>query len=338
MLKRPFLRILVAGLILACLAPCAPPGVAQTSDRQARLAQIQAQIRQVLAQLAQDLARAHAYLVYYDQTNRMAVLAGTMTAADADNRLRQAGNALYYRDYADSEFQQLVTTHRAAAERLLQGIWQRTANSQTWPNGGTAQQWVPYAQDQLRKIGQDYAQRYSSSQDTLPDLDAAMTVLAWTEGFQSQPANFSPFAGQEQRIVASIPNAHAQQVLTQGISAQPGALAPVAAPAAAAVAPAAVAPAAAAPATARAPAAAAPTSSYVENPMMGGVAVDICLTWATDCGKPAADAYCRAAGYAVATNFTPRAHAQQTYVIGSGQVCNGDFCTAIGSVTCQAQR
>jgi hypothetical protein len=325
MLKPPFWRILVAGLILACLAPWTPSAVAQSSDRQARLAQIDAQIRQVLAQLAQDLARVHAYLVYYDQTNRMAVLAGTMTAADADNRLRQAGNALYYRDYADSEFQQLVTTHRAAAEQLLQGIWQRAAASQTWPNGGTAQQWVPYAQDQLRKIGQDYAQRFSSSQDTLPDLDAAMTVLAWTEGYQSQPANFSPFAGQEQRIVASIPNAHVQQVLTQGISAQPGAVAPAAAPAAAA-------PAAAAPATA------APTSSYVENPTMSGVAVDICLTWATDCGQPAADAYCRAAGYAVASNFTPRPHAQQTYVIGSGQICNGDFCTAFGSVTCQAQR
>ena len=216
MLKRPFLRILVAGMILACLAPCARPAVAQWSDRQARLAQIDEQIQQVLAMLAQDLARVHAYLVYYDQTNRMAVLAGTMTAADADSRLRQAGNALYYRDYADSEFQQLVTTHRAAAEQLLQGIAQRVAASQTWPNGGAPQQWVPYAQEQLRQIGQDYAQRFTSGEDTLPDLDAAMTVLAWTEGYPSQPPNFSPFAGQEQRIVASIPNAHAQQVMAQG--------------------------------------------------------------------------------------------------------------------------
>ena len=74
----------------------------------------------------------------------------------------------------------------------------------------------------------------------------------------------------------------------------------------------------------------------IENPAMGGVALDYCLTWVTDCGKPGA--YCRAAGYAAATNFTPRPRAQQTYVIGSGQVCNGDFCTAFGSVTCQAER
>jgi hypothetical protein len=305
-LKRPFLRILAAGLILACLAPCTRPAFAQSSDRQAQLAQIQAQIQQLLARLAQQLARIHAYLVYYDQANRMAVLAGTMTAADADSRLRQAGNALFYRDYADSEFQQLVTTHRAAAERLLQGIMQRVTASQTWPNGGAPEQWVPYAQAELRRIGQDYAQRFTSGQDTLPDLDAAMTVLAWTEGYQSLPQNFSPFAGQEQRIVASIPNARAQQVMTQGYSPQPSA--------------------------------AAATAYYVENPMMGGVALDYCLTWATDCGKPAADAYCRAAGYAAATNFTPRPRAGQTYVIGSGQVCNGDFCTAFASVTCQAQR
>jgi hypothetical protein len=314
MFKRPFLRILVAGLILACLAPCTRTTFAQSSDRQARLAQIQAQIQQLLAQLAQELARIHAYLVYYDQANRMAVLAGTMTAADADNRLRQAGNALFYRDYADSEFQQLVTTHRAAAEQLLQGIMQRVTASQTWPNGGSAQQWVPYAQAQLKQIGQDYAQRFTSGQDTLPALDAAMTVLAWSEGYQSLPQNFSPFAGQEQRIVASIPNARAQQVMTQGYSAQPSAAAPAAAPAAPA------------------------TAYYVENPTMGGVALDYCLTWATDCGKPAADAYCRAAGYADATNFTPRQRAGQTYVIGSGQVCDGDFCTAFASVTCEAQR
>jgi hypothetical protein len=312
MLKRCFLRIFIAGAILACLAPCTRPAFAQSSDRQARLAQIQAQIQQLLATLAQQLARIHFYLVYYDQTNRMAVLAGTMTAADADGRLRQAGNTLFYRDFDDSDFQQLTSTHRAAAEQLLQGIWQRVAASQTWPNGGAPAQWVPYAQAQLKQIGQDYAQRFTSGQDTLPDLEAALTVLAWTEGYQSQPQNFSPFAGQEQRIVASIPNARAQQVMTQGYSAQPSAAAP----------------AAAAPAT----------SYYVENPTMSGAALDYCLTWATDCGKPAADAYCRAAGYADATNFTPRPHAQRTYVIGSGQVCNGDFCTGFASITCEAQR
>src|SRR6185503_2500757 len=176
---------------------------------------IDAQIQQLLATLAQQLARIHAYLVYYDQANRMAVLAGTMSAADADSRLRQAGNALYYRDYADGDFQQLVTTHRAAAERLLQGIAQRVAAAQNWPNGGAPQQWVPYAQARLQQIGQDYAQRFTSGQDTLPDLDAAMTVLAWTEGHPSLPPNYSPFAGQEQRIVASIPNTLAQQVMTQ---------------------------------------------------------------------------------------------------------------------------
>src|SRR5215469_8342292 len=197
MLKRTFSRMLVTGLIFACLAPCAPPASAQSNDRQARLAQIQAQIQRVLAMFRQDLARLHAYLVYYDQTNRMAVLAGTMSAADADNRLRQAGNALYQRDYADSEFQQLTTAHRAAAEQLLQGIAQRVAASRTWPNGGAPEQWVPYAQAQLQQIGQDYAQRFTSGQDTLPDLDAAMTVLAWTEGHPSLPPNYSPFAGQE---------------------------------------------------------------------------------------------------------------------------------------------
>jgi hypothetical protein len=71
-----------------------------------------------------------------------------------------------------------------------------------------------------------------------------------------------------------------------------------------------------------------------QRPTVQGVRVDWCLVWGNECGKPAADAFCRSRGFARATNFEKIEDVPPTIVIGSNQRCNDAFCDAIGNVTC----
>lgn len=70
------------------------------------------------------------------------------------------------------------------------------------------------------------------------------------------------------------------------------------------------------------------------NPMVGNVPLDICLRWASSCGKPAADAFCRQNGFSRSINHQVRADSPPTRVIGTGQVCNQSFCDRISQVVC----
>jgi len=79
-----------------------------------------------------------------------------------------------------------------------------------------------------------------------------------------------------------------------------------------------------------------PATRHFDNPLVEGVALDFCRSWARECGKPAADAFCQSQGFAAAIDFTRQPHAPPTRVIGSGQVCNGANCARIDAVTCGA--
>jgi hypothetical protein len=71
------------------------------------------------------------------------------------------------------------------------------------------------------------------------------------------------------------------------------------------------------------------------QPKFKGNALDWCLTWATDCGKPAADAYCKNKGYETAQKFNKWEDiGEPTYVFGSGQICNQEECDSFTSISC----
>jgi len=69
-------------------------------------------------------------------------------------------------------------------------------------------------------------------------------------------------------------------------------------------------------------------------PKVKGVALDWCLNWAKDCGKPAADQFCRMQGHAEAASFAKQAGVGPTRVLGTSQMCDDASCDGFKSITC----
>ena len=68
------------------------------------------------------------------------------------------------------------------------------------------------------------------------------------------------------------------------------------------------------------------------------ILLDACRDWATNCGEPAADAFCKSVGKAKATEFTLKPNARLTVVLSSKKVCNGATgCTGFAKIACSAQ-
>lgn len=82
--------------------------------------------------------------------------------------------------------------------------------------------------------------------------------------------------------------------------------------------------------------AASPVEAAVRNyfaPEWDGTRLDACLTAATTCGKPAADAFCKAQGFTEALIFQREA-GSSTKRLHSGEICEGDGCTAFKQIKC----
>lgn len=66
----------------------------------------------------------------------------------------------------------------------------------------------------------------------------------------------------------------------------------------------------------------------------GALPLDVCREWATNCGKPAADAFCASKGAGVAAKFNVAQNSPPTVVIGTRQVCRDPSCDRITWVQC----
>ena len=80
-----------------------------------------------------------------------------------------------------------------------------------------------------------------------------------------------------------------------------------------------------------------PINRVFANPVWKGHRLDVCLRWAADCGKPTADAFCRAQGYSDALQAEPDAEPgyAPTRVISSDQICTGPGCRGFGQIICR---
>jgi hypothetical protein len=74
-------------------------------------------------------------------------------------------------------------------------------------------------------------------------------------------------------------------------------------------------------------------SKVFHNPSIGGVRLDICLHFGTECNEPAASAWCRSHGFtrASAWNIEP----VSPTVLPDGQTCAAGFCRGFTTILCE---
>ena len=69
------------------------------------------------------------------------------------------------------------------------------------------------------------------------------------------------------------------------------------------------------------------------TPSIDGLRVDSCLTSTGDCGKPAADSFCKVQGYESALIFQ-RESAVYTKRLGTGELCTSSECASFRQIKC----
>jgi hypothetical protein len=81
-----------------------------------------------------------------------------------------------------------------------------------------------------------------------------------------------------------------------------------------------------------------PTTVVYNQPKFNGSRLDLCVTWGQDCGQPAANAFCQWKGHASAVSYTVAndiGSSAPTRLIGTGALCDQDFCDGFGEIVCQ---
>jgi hypothetical protein len=80
-----------------------------------------------------------------------------------------------------------------------------------------------------------------------------------------------------------------------------------------------------------------PQTQTFNKPKINGMRLDLCVNWGEGCGAPAANAYCQQKGWNTSTSHVI-AHdigaVAPTRLIGTGAVCDQDFCDGFQSITC----
>lgn len=73
----------------------------------------------------------------------------------------------------------------------------------------------------------------------------------------------------------------------------------------------------------------------LDNPMFRSYRLDWCKDWGTNCGKPAADQYCKNLGYASSISFAIAHDIGNTRLIGNGAICSDAFCDGFEYIVCR---
>ncbi len=80
-----------------------------------------------------------------------------------------------------------------------------------------------------------------------------------------------------------------------------------------------------------------PVVKYYSKPKIGGLRLDWCRKWASQCGGPAANAYCHSKGYNHAVSWSKANDIgtwTSTRVISTGQVCSQNVCDGFKWIRC----
>ena len=75
--------------------------------------------------------------------------------------------------------------------------------------------------------------------------------------------------------------------------------------------------------------------THYVKPMAGNRRLDWCLTWATDCGKPAANFYCKTQGHDKAVSFKIASDIGKTRLLKTGEKCTQPDCDGFKYIDCE---
>lgn len=295
----------------ACLLST-PTTTAQIADEMARS----------LDELSASVIAVADHLAVTAEWLRIREAAGEISAADRQRALQAA--VAQVRSPAGGASPAAVRRERhAAALRLIAAAESRSPSAR-WPAGQSSAVYRERARIMLQDARIRLAYLSGLDASLVEAMKPAAEVLGWTQGRVGGGAIFDA-------LDADI------ETVTKGVFANlprsPGAALPPIAAAPPAV------PSSPAPQLPPAPLAQVPPTTPVaagrmfDNPQINGVAVDICETWATNCGQGGADQYCRTQGYGRALSFQ-RSNPGRTYVIGNQQICEGAYCTGFSQVMC----
>ena len=191
--QRSYLTALAAALLIF--------GTSLPAEARTRQ-EIQRDMDIALRRLAEESARVRLYMTYYDQVQRMNVYTGRLAPADADANLRGKGQELFRDSYTDEEFREVYTDHQAAAREFFTTIDQAARAATTYPDEGLR----ALAPGRLAASQALYGRLMAAGVDPLPALENAVEVAAWAKGSATLTPALNPFAGQQERIAASIPS------------------------------------------------------------------------------------------------------------------------------------
>ena len=79
-------------------------------------------------------------------------------------------------------------------------------------------------------------------------------------------------------------------------------------------------------------------SVLFNNPQTDGIPIDWCLTLRNNCGKPAADYFCKQKGYDGAISFEEAPNIGYTKFIKTGQICKANFCNGFRFIKCSGKK
>jgi hypothetical protein len=80
-----------------------------------------------------------------------------------------------------------------------------------------------------------------------------------------------------------------------------------------------------------------PHERVFANPTWNEYRLDACLRWGAECGKPAADAFCRKKGFSESfySVLDPERGRSHTRLIGTNQICDKDICVGFQMIICK---
>ncbi len=156
------------------------------------------------AGLAQEMTRMDTLLAYLDLADRIAVIQGRLSAADADARLRNYGQQMFNTTIGEPHLAEARARLGSEIAGYLDATARAAASSNRWPGGAAMQTKAQRLLDAVRSSYPRFLQK---------DIDPTLLIMqvalvdGWARG-ESAVAN--PFAGHLQRMQAAYPAASAR--------------------------------------------------------------------------------------------------------------------------------